>query len=223
MVKESQMPRWLAPYFTAEDAEKLAARVRELEKSTSVEFVTMVVRRSTANRHVYWLLLLLIFATLIHFHSQFWGEYFPSQQTLMYLLELILAAGFSRLLVWTFEDFLTRLFTDERDMDQQVRLRAQVEFHNRGLTATAGRTGILIFISMAEKHVIVLADKSISEKLPESTWTETVAQLLTDIKKGEFAAGLTTAVEQVSKLVTPLFPAENENPDELTDELIIET
>lgn len=212
-------PKWLSCYINKSEVESLAKKVGELEKGTSVEIVTMVVEKSSVKRHVFWFLVIASYSILYAAQREFfWDLSFQLATSMGLLVVSVLAAwGLNRL----FPHFFTRLFTDDRDLETQVLQRAQVEFHNKNLSATSGHTGVLIFISILERCVVVLADKHVSEKLPKETWKQVVQNLSSDLKRRDLAKGLIRAVEDVSKLVTPLFPAHNDNPNELTDHLII--
>lgn len=216
------LPKWLCGYIKNDEIEKLSEQIRELEKHTSVEIVTMVVEGSSTRRHVFWILALCLYVLLGSLERFYFWNYSLTLQGAFLVAEIIGATTLAWILLKIFPHALTRIFTDDRDHEIQVSLRAQVEFYNQSLTSTANRTGVLIFISILEHQVVVLADKNIAEVLPSSTWQDVVRDLISDLKQKKLAHGLSRAVEHVSKLVTPKFPVQNQNPNELTDYLIIE-
>jgi len=214
-----KIPKWLSSYITKQDVSDLASKVAHLERNTSVEIASIIVSKSSATGHVFWILLLSFLSGFYGVNnflnlSGFW------QHVGMVSLETALSAGLS---IWCGRLFcIQRWLTMGRDLEYQVRLRAVTEFHNRKINETKGRTGVLIFISFMEHRVVILGDQSISHHLPQEIWTEVVNNLVAELKRKNLARGLEKAVERISELVTPIFPAHNTNPNELTNYLIIE-
>jgi putative membrane protein len=217
--KELVLDSCMKNYINSAEIEELASKVREREKATSVEIVTMVVKKSAATRHVFWLLVLIALSVFIELNVYLFPELTYPQQLAFFALEVFVSFGIGTLSRFF---YFQRLFTSDRDLQKQVASRAQVEFYNNKLNETAGRTGILIFVSLMERRVMVLADKSITDKLPKETWTEVVDNLIADLRTKRLSKGLEKAVEHISKLVSPLFPAQDSNPNELSDYIIIE-
>ncbi len=218
--KDFCLPSWVMRFISHDEVQALAKRVSELEKDTSVEIVTMVVGKSSATRHVVWILLLIFLCAFFEINVYLFPQLTQLQEVGVFALEMLMSFSLSHL--FSRMHFFQRLLTHDKDLQEQVAKRAQVEFHGQNLTATEGRTGVLIFISLMEHRVMILADKSIVEKLPKETWTNAVNELIAYLRKGQLAEGITKAVEHVSKLVTPIFPAQDSNPNELTDYVIIE-
>ncbi len=216
-----KLPHWICNYITRAEIENLAKDIARLEEKTSVEIVTMTVQRSTAIGHVPWLLGLFLFVTILEVHGSFLALLPIEYQLPLHIVEVVVSLLLGYALT-KISPTLQRMFTTDTDMAQQVNLRAQVEFHNNKLSDTSGRTGILIFVSFMEHRVVVLADKSVSDKFAANTWDEVVTNLILDLKQKQLARGLTKAVEHVSKLVTPQFPVQTNDSNELTNHLIIE-
>jgi putative membrane protein len=86
---------------------------------------------------------------------------------------------------------------------------------------TRGRTGVLIYLSMAEHRAEIVADQAIAEQVPADVWAEALAALIAEVKAGRTGAGLTKAVEMVGEVLAPILPPiprdENELPDRLVE------
>ena len=67
---------------------------------------------------------------------------------------------------------------------------AQKVFHRIGMTKTAQRNGVLIFLATANKKFAVLGDVGINEKVPEGFWNDVVQIMQAHFKRNEFAEGL---------------------------------
>ncbi len=206
-----EIPRWAARYLKHDAFAEIDAAVKNAETRTSAEIVPMVVCRSAYAGHLKTLAtFLLVFGLyVVLFHS--------SQATLFGGWFLVVTTP----LVFLFPARYLRLWTSPGDLSLQVHRRAQLEFHQAGLTATTGKTGILLFVSLDERRVVVLADKAISDKLPPETWEGVVATIVTGIKAGNLAKGLCQAVGDCSKLLAPHFPRALDDRNELKDSLIL--
>ena len=74
--------------------------------------------------------------------------------------------------------------------------RATEQFLVQNLHTTVNRTGVLIFVSVAERHAEVLADKGIDDRVAKGTWQGIVDDLTKSIAAGQAANGFVTAIEQ---------------------------
>lgn len=212
-----KIPRWLKSQLDEAGYQAVAAAVKEVEGRTSAEIVPMIVRRSSAIGHVPMVVLVILVLIFFTTHLGRLQADYLSDHPLWWLLD---GAVISALAVWIAGlSGVQRHLTPDRDI--QVWHRAELEFYRHGLSHTAGATGILIFLSLMEKKVVVLADKAIAEKLDAEVWQGVVATLLQGRKSQHLAAGFCQAIAQCGSLVAPDFPPSGANPNELKDHLII--
>lgn len=87
-----------------------------------------------------------------------------------------------------------RLLTPSLLKKAQVHARAMEQFAHR-LHATRAATGVLIFASLAERRVEIVADEAIHAKVTPQTWDRAVQAALGPISSGEAANGLIAAIE----------------------------
>lgn len=106
-------------------------------------------------------------------------------------------------------------------MREKVRNRALRHFTESGVYSTRDHTGILIFISLMEKRVELLADQGISEKIPQDEWDDLVAALSRAMRDGQLADGLCTAVDSCGKKLSKHFPIKSDDSNELSDSVDI--
>jgi putative membrane protein len=88
------------------------------------------------------------------------------------------------------------------------------------LDRTRGRTGILLFVSIAERYVEILADRGIDEKVPPGTWKEIVAAFTRQVREGKIADGFVGALTACGALLVSRFPRAADDQNELPDVLI---
>lgn len=101
-----------------------------------------------------------------------------------------------------------------------VEARAAFTFYKAGINKTEDASGILIYVSYLEERVRILADSGIASKIDGKAWNE-IADKLAKNLKSDFAGAICTAVEECGKILEENFPAKEENPDEISNELII--
>lgn len=99
--------------------------------------------------------------------------------------------------------------------------RAFRYFTESGVYDTAEHSGILIFVSYMERQVRIIADRGISEKISQDLWNLIADELAENLKKGDAALAFTTAIAKCGELLAENFPPHEENPNELSDGLVI--
>src|SRR3546814_13777191 len=79
---------------------------------------------------------------------------------------------------------------------------------------------LLIFVSVAEHYVEILADQAINEKVAQEEWDSIVAAFVAAVKQGRVAEGFEQAVDACGALLAQHFPAAPGERNELPDRLI---
>lgn len=90
----------------------------------------------------------------------------------------------------------------------------------RGMAKKQNRAGVLIFVSVAEHYVRIVADDGIASKVDKSVWQGAVAALLQHIRGDDLAAGFISAVEQCGAVLAEHFPPSGVK-DELPDKIYV--
>ena len=104
----------------------------------------------------------------------------------------------------------------------QVRRRAEAQFLAKNLHTTRERTGVLIYVSFAERMAELIADEGIHARVEAGTWDSAMAALTSGLKRGEAAAGFVAAVGQCADVLANNFPARTgDNPNELSDAVVV--
>ena len=98
--------------------------------------------------------------------------------------------------------------------------RAIMLFKTGGERRTIGRTGILIYLSMAEHRAEIVADEAITKVTTPETWGEAMTALLTEVKAGRPGDGIVAAVGIIGEVLAEHFPKTNEDTNEIPDKLI---
>ena len=103
---------------------------------------------------------------------------------------------------------------------RRVKARAITSFKIGAERRTHGRTGVLIYLSLAEHRAEIVADEAIAAKVAPEVWGAAMATLVGEIRAGRAAAGMIGAVEQVGTVLAEHFPRAEGDINELPDRLI---
>jgi len=97
---------------------------------------------------------------------------------------------------------------------------AREQFFIQGLQNTEGRTSILLFVSVAEQYVEIIADKGINDVVPAGTWENVVNDFITKVKAGQYVEGFLVAIDDCGAILAEHFPAQVDDVNELPDHLV---
>lgn len=103
----------------------------------------------------------------------------------------------------------------------RVRRRAQEQFLAKNLSATRERTGVLIYVSLAERMAEIIADEGIAEHVEAHVWDRAMHALTTGLKQGQPSAGFAAAIGLCADVLAERFPARADNPNELPDAVVV--
>ena len=98
-----------------------------------------------------------------------------------------------------------RLMTPSSLKRSHVHVRALEQFAHR-LHAIGDRTGVLIYASLAERRVEIVADEDIHAKVGEAAWDRAIAAALPEIRAGDHASGLAAAIKICGEVLAAHFP-----------------
>jgi putative membrane protein len=216
-----------------EDHARVSAAVHAAEGQTSGEIVTIVADHS--DRYLDVALWLSGFATILalalaavfpaavtgfadRILGDWNGEWGPRAVLELALAIAVLVFALCRLaLQWI---PLRLVLTPGIVKARRVRRRAIRYFKVGAEHRTAGRTGILIYLSLTERRAEIVADAAILKRVDDSVWGEAMEHLLSDVREGRIAEGMITAVNDVGAILAEHFPKRDDDSNELPDRLI---
>lgn len=115
---------------------------------------------------------------------------------------------------------IKRWFVSKKEMDEEVEEAAVTSFFNHGLYRTRDANGILLFISVFERKVWILADHGINAKVPTGQWDDIVAQVTEGVRKGDRAQAISIAVATIGDMLAAHFPIKADDTDELRNLIV---
>ena len=83
---------------------------------------------------------------------------------------------------------------------------------------TRARTGVLVFVAVAEHYVEIIADEGINALVPPGTWDKAVADFVEQVRAGRVTEGFLAVVETVGTRLAEHFPPPPDDSDELPNE-----
>jgi putative membrane protein len=219
--------------MSAEDHVRVSEAVREAEQNTSGEIVTIVADHS--DRYLDVALWGAIFAAILALASAaifpafymglvnaVFDKWNPEWQPREYFELALGIAVLAFVLVRLILQWISpRLFlTPGIVKSRRVRRRAVRYFKVGAERRTAGRTGILIYLSLIERRAEIVADESIHSVVPNELWGKAMADMLAEVKEGRIADGMIAAVRDVGGILSEHFPRNEDDVNELPDRLI---
>ena len=86
-------------------------------------------------------------------------------------------------------------------MDRRTLDKANYFFIREEVFNSEERTGIMIFVSMFEHRVIVMADEGINKVVPPHTWNEVVDIIVKGIKTRDLTDGLIKGIQKCAEIL----------------------
>ena len=204
------------------DRQRIEKTVAAAEQKTSGEVVCMIVSSSYhyAMAGITGATAFALPAGLLATH--FLGGWMWIGTQNMWLFIGLFAILFSMML-WILKHIpsLKRLFISKREIDEEVEEAAITAFFKQGLYRTRDANGVLLFISVFEQKIWLLADKGIHEKVPSGQWENLIAHITQGILKGHRVDAICSAIDNIGDLLQSHFPIKSDDTDELKN-LIIE-
>jgi putative membrane protein len=96
---------------------------------------------------------------------------------------------------------------------------ATEQFFTRGVANTPDRSGVLIFVSLAERYARIVVDEGIAQKIGDDQWRAALDQLREQMRQGRIADGFIVAIEECAGLLAKHVPPGGR--DELPDRIYV--
>lgn len=219
-------------HFTVEDLNLISEAVKKAESKTSGEIVPVaatVSGRYDRAEDIFGLLVALISLSVLWLVFQDvapakgdWASGLALNLPLPAVLAIIVLGFALGSATATFFPILRLPFIRKQEMKEEVERSALEAFQRFRVRATAGSTGILIYVSLYERMVRVIGDDAISAKLGQDKWDEVLQIAIKGIKgKSNPAEGFANAIEKCGDLLAESFPIKPGDKNEITNELRI--
>jgi putative membrane protein len=201
----------IRPRFDQAACDNLADCVRDIEKQTDAELVIVVRARSGSYRHVdllcgaglaYAGLLFLLFSPWVFAH--YW---------VAVDIALLFALGY---FISSRSNAIRRLLTTREYRARAVRTQAAAMFYEAGIANTRAEMGVLIYLSLMERRLELLADRGVLKGAPPLEWNECVFDLQ-QVGRRPHPEDFLKTLRAFGAMLAKNIPASGDNPNELGD------
>jgi len=198
-----------------EDLRALHGELAGAERRTVGEILVVVLERSDRHPGACWLAALTCMLIGTAGSSAWlWGE-----PALMLAAQLAFGALGYASARWL-PDF-QHFFLGRAQAREAAEEQAFQEFHRYQLFRTEARTGVLLFVSLLERHAIVLADEGIAARVEPEQWARTNELVLAGIRRGSLRDGLVAGIQSAGELLARHFPVTSGDRNEVPDRVIV--
>jgi putative membrane protein len=201
-------------WLSAPARRELAGVVRAIEARSAAEIVITVRARSGTYRHVDVAFGAGLAATMLAIYAYaplvFTDDLAPPAILVSFVAGVLLAGSV---------DPLKRALLGRGARQAMVRMAARAAFVDQGIASTVARTGVLVYVSLFEREVEVVADTGVDVSRMGAAWSEAVAALEARARGGispeDFGAALTRLGDPLAEAMPPRPDDTNELPDEV--------
>lgn len=201
------------PALSEADHAKVSAEIRAAEAKTAGEIYVVVSHASDelAAVPVVWAAVAALLAAWVL------NLLTPLSTTWVLAVQAIIFVALALLLSWT---ELRRYVVPGRLKTEAAHHSAERLFLAHGIHLTDLRTGVLLFVSLAERRVEVIADEGIHAKVDPHTWENVVQKVTVAAKAGSLADGLADGVRIIGDVLAAHYPPASQNRNELPDRVL---
>jgi putative membrane protein len=209
------MPRAMTP----EEHARIADAVQAAEAKTSGEIYCVVARSSDSYffpaAFIVTLAIVVVSLAVAYLCDLWWYDLSPMKLVVAQLVAIACA-----LAVLAFFPAIRIHLVPLRQRYRHAHDNAMKQFLSRNIHLTTARTGVLLFVSLAERYAEVVADGGINARVPQQTWDGVVAGLVAHARRAEVANGFVEAIEVVGALLAEHFPVTSGDVNELDDHVV---
>jgi len=102
----------------------------------------------------------------------------------------------------------------------RVQRTAYAHFASTGLANAPNRTGVLIFASLKDRQVEIVADKAIHDAVGDKVWDAACAALVNGMKRRDPGEGFVKAIGMCGDALAQHFPSTGPHDNHFPDELV---
>jgi putative membrane protein len=202
------------PFLTDEAKRAFTAAVRGFEGACGAELVVAVHPQSgsylDADLKAGIAAGLLVLAVLLFAPWPFPLAYF--------LIDPVIVGGLAALAA-SRSRTLRRLLTPGAERRRRTVAAARAAFVDKSIHRTRARNGILLLISLLERHVEAVADVGVEALVASESWRRALGDIETALAAGERGVAVAQRVSALAAVLAPALPRGADQADELPDEV----
>jgi putative membrane protein len=201
--------------FSTEEKARITAAIHAAENNTSGEFVAVVARASD-----HYVLLPLLWSAILAllFPGACLLAGLPLPWVRLYQIQLLIFIVLTVLLLSVPGLHLSLI--PRRVKHARASRLARAQFYEQGVQLTPHHSGVLFFVSLAERYVEIVAHKGIHEKLGEAHWKRIIDGFVAQVSRGRVVDGFVDAIGACGAAMAEHYPPDPADTNELSDGLI---
>lgn len=219
--------------LSKDDHQTIGAAVKAAEARTDAEIVTVMAERSDAYHdvglHYAVAAVFLLLATVATWPMEIasfaesmvigWGAGAHVRELLALLLadSILMFLLVRYALAWM---PLRMALTPGRTKERRVRRRAVAIFRAAVEKRTRARTGVLLYLSLAEHRAEIVVDEEVARTIDPEHWGEAMALLVGHMRRGDAVTGLVEAIDRIGTVLSSFHPRSADDFNELPDRLV---
>ena len=198
--------------MSRKDRDRIAAAIRAVEAKTTGEIVCVLAEQSAESGALPILLASLAALAVPWFLVAF------TALTVVAILSLQVVVFLALALLLSLPRVRVALIPRRARRAMAFRVATE-QFFTRAVSRTPDRSGLLIFVSIAERYARIIADEGIAARVPQSHWQGALDALIAHTREGRIAEGFLAAIEMCGPVLAQQFPSTDGGPNELPDRI----
>jgi|WetSurMetagenome_2_1015567.scaffolds.fasta_scaffold14860_4 putative membrane protein len=205
------------------DRAGLETRIRQTETETGVQIVMSVIGKSDNYPELPWKAF-ACGASAAGTALFLYGIAFPAwetRSTFLAAVTVLLGTAILMALLALLAPGFARLFLSRERMETETHQYAGSLFLSHELFKSEERRGVLIMVSRFERHVVILPDKGVSERLKPGSLENIISGMKEHLRKKEIKSAMEAGLALLVNALSPSAKPGGEH-NELPDEFILE-
>ena len=196
--------------------QRLVSAISEVENASNAELVFLVKEVSGNYRDTHLIfasLLSLLSFSLFIFLPVLFGDYLIYAGTIL--------TFFVGLLLSFFIPSISKLFTKKDILNKNVEIMARAHFQKGKIYNTKSHTGVLIYCSLFEKQIYILADKGIKGLIPSNEFIKIEKDFNNVFVDNKITENILVQINQLKPIFAKYIPPVENDINELADDMEI--
>jgi len=206
-----------------DERNRLDQLITETERQTGTQIVLAAVKRSDSYAEIPWKAFALTasVAGMAVIVVSLLLNYWISQTDVLIAIAATIFTGALFALITVYVPAVARMFLSSHRAEEETRQYARSLFLEKELFATQKRMGIMLFVSLFERKVVLVPDKGINNRLTQEDMQHIIASMILCLRNSELCNAFEEGLAQLSKTLKADVPPEkyeNELPNNIIEE-----
>ena len=200
--------------------EEIEAAVKDFEAHCDGELVPFISNQSDDYSEANFMsaLSFMLMAIVIYIGLSYQWMVPGNWQEIYVLLSLVVIGIIGYFLPFLSWSYKLSLISPKKEWER-VNDAAQLAFLSENMFSTKERTGVLVYVSLNEKKVVVLGDQGINSKVEAEDWNHVIDEILKGIHSKDLTKGLVNGIQECKNLFLDKGIHTVERGNELSNEI----